>query len=82
MRFFILFFLGLTTLFAAVDLNNASQKELSSLDGIGKKRAAQIIAYRKEHCFKSVDEITKIKGIGKKFLQKNRANLTVGSCKR
>ena len=67
-------------LFAAIDINNASANELVNLKGVGEKRAASILAYRKQHCFKSVDEITKIKGLGKKFLEKNRDNMEVGVC--
>ena len=68
--------------FSAVDINSASAKELSSLKGIGVKKAEAIVAYRKAHCFKSVDEIVKVKGIGKKFLEKNKANLKAGDCKK
>ncbi len=68
--------------FSAVDINSASAKELSSLKGIGVKKAEAIVAYRKAHCFKSVDGIVKVKGIGKKFLEKNKANLKAGDCKK
>jgi len=68
--------------FSAVDINIASVKEHSSLKGIGAKKAEAIVAYRKAHCFKSIDEIVKVKGIGKKFLEKNRKNLRAGACKK
>ncbi len=66
---------------AAVDINNASLKELTTLKGIGKKKAEAIMAYRKTYCFKSGDELIKVKGIGKKLLQKNKKEITVGKCK-
>ncbi len=69
-------------LFASVDINNASQKELMSIKGVGKKKAEAIIAYRKSHCFKSIDELVKVKGIGKKFVQKHRSELSAGACKK
>ena len=69
-----------TLLLSAVDINNASKTELMTLKGIGKKKAIAIIDYRKSHCFKSVNAITKVKGVGKKTLEKNRANLEVGKC--
>ena len=69
-------------LFGAVDINNAGQKELMSLKGLGEKRAAAVMEYRKKHCFKSVDEITHVKGLGKKFLEKNKKSMKAGSCKR
>lgn len=70
-----------TLLFSAVDLNTATQKELVTLKGIGVSKAKAIISYRDKNCFKSVDELTKIKGVGKKLLEKNRDNLTVSECK-
>ena len=70
------------TLFGVVDINSASVKELSSLKGVGSKKAETIISFRKEHCFKSVDELSEVKGIGKKTVEKNRANLKAGKCKK
>jgi competence protein ComEA len=69
-------------IYAAVDINRASVKELSSLKGIGTKKAKAIVEYRKLHCFKSVDDIVKVKGIGKKFLEKNKKDLKAGKCKK
>jgi len=77
-----LLFVAFSLAFSAVDINSASKKELSSLKGIGAKKAKAIVAYRKVHCFKSIDEIVKVKGIGKKFLEKNRKNLKAGTCKK
>ena len=71
-----------TLVFASVDINNASLKELTTLKGIGKKKAEAIINFRKSHCFRSVDELTKVKGIGKKILEKNRKQIIVGECKK
>jgi len=63
----------------AVNINSASVKELQKVDGIGAKTAAKIVAYRDEHgAFKYVDELLKIKGIGKKKLEKAGDELTVG----
>ncbi len=81
MKILAILVLGFSLMFGAVDINSASVKELTSLKGIGTKKAEAILSYRKAHCFKNVDEITKVKGIGKKFLQKNRANLKTGACK-
>ncbi len=73
--------LSIGLLFGAVDINNASAKELNSLKGIGAKKAEAIVSFRKGHCFKTVDELVKVKGIGKKIVEKNRATLEVGECK-
>ena len=80
MKWIIMMILVGVTLFGAVDINNASAKELTSLKGIGVKKAEAIISYRKEHCFTNVQDITKVKGIGKKFLEKNRTQLKAGTC--
>ena len=69
-------------LFASVNINKADIKELTSLKGIGHKKAEAIIEYRKIHCFKTVDEIVKVKGIGKKFLKKHRTELKAKGCKK
>jgi len=68
-------------LVASVDINIAGVKELSSLKGIGLTKAKAIIEYRKINCFKSVDELTHVKGIGKKTVEKNKQNITVSECK-
>ena len=82
MKLVTLLLLAASFLFANIDINYATVKELSTLKGIGSKKAEAIIAYRKVHCFKNIDEITNVKGIGPKFLEKNRKNLKTGSCKR
>jgi competence protein ComEA len=82
MKFLALIVMVSGLLFASVDINNATAKELTSIKGIGTKKAEAIIKYRKGHCFKSVDEITKVKGFGKKFLQKNKKMLKAGKCKK
>jgi competence protein ComEA len=60
-----------------VNINKASVKELAGLSGIGKTKAQAIIAYRSEHGkFESVDDIKKIKGIGKKTFENIRNKIT------
>ena len=61
-----------------VNINTATVKQLQKVSGIGKKMAANIIAYREEHGpFGSVDELEKVKGVGKKTLEKAKDQLTV-----
>jgi len=66
-----------------VDINTADAQTLDkNIIGVGLKRAEAIVAFREEHGpFQSVDELTKVKGIGQKMVEKNRANLTVGAQK-
>ena len=74
--------LSVGLLFASVDVNNADKKELMTLTGVGEKRADSIIKRRKDKCFENVNEITEIKGLGLKFIEKNKQNLKVGKCKK
>ena len=54
-----------------VNLNTADVRQLSSLKGIGEKKAEAIIAYRKQKGrFRSVRDLQGIKGIGVKFIQR------------
>lgn len=64
-----------------VDINSASVEQLAVvLDGIGTKKAQAIIAYREANGkFKSVEEITEVKGIGDAMLEKNRARIKLKS---
>jgi competence protein ComEA len=62
-----------------VNLNTATIKDLCTLEGIGEVKAKAIIDYRNENgAFASVEDITKVKGIGEKTLQKNIHRLTIG----
>ncbi len=69
-------------LFSAVDINSASVQDLLSIKGIGPAKAEAVMAYRKEHCFKNIEEIVNVKGFGSKFLETNKNNLTAGACKK
>jgi len=66
---------------APVDINTADAKALDkNLKGVGPKAAAAIVDYRaKNGPFKSADDLAKVKGIGPKVIEKNRANIVVGT---
>ena len=49
-----------------VDLRVASETILTSIPGIGPKKAKQIVEYREKYGFKSKTDLMNIKGIGKK----------------
>jgi competence protein ComEA len=62
-----------------ININTASASELQSLKGIGKKRAEQIVKDRETNGpFSSPQDLTRIKGIGPKTVEKNLAIISVG----
>ena len=60
-----------------VDINTASQAELESVPGIGPSKALAVIDFRSRHPFKKVEDIMKVKGIGRKTFLKLKPYLTV-----
>lgn len=66
-----------------VDINIADAPTLAkNIKGVGLKKAKVIVAYREKHgMFNKVEDITKVKGIGPKLLEKNRNVLIVKSKK-
>ena len=64
---------------APVNINTADAQALSkNIKGVGLKRAEAIIAYREKNGeFKTIEDLTKIKGIGFKLLEKNVGTIIV-----
>jgi len=61
-----------------VHLNKSTVEDLVTLKGIGQKKAEAIVAYREQiGGFKSVDDLTKVKGIGVKVLSDNLGRLKI-----
>ena len=58
-----------------IALSVATEAELLELPGVGAKTAVAIIAYRQSNGFKSVEDIMKVKGIGKAKFAKMRPYL-------
>ena len=63
-----------------VDINKADAVTIAKeLDRVGLAKAKAIVDYREKNgAFKSVDELRKVKGIGAKVLEQNRANIRLG----
>lgn len=60
-----------------VNINTASAEEIATmLNGIGEKKAQDIVEYREANGdFKSLDELTQVKGIGETTLEKNKQRI-------
>jgi len=63
--FLILVFTAVSLL--AMNFQTASKEELMSIKGIGEKRAAAIMKYRRTHKIKSAADLENIPGIGKEI---------------
>ncbi len=59
-----------------VNLNDASEDELARLPGIGPGKARAIAEHRHAHPFRRIDELTKVKGIGRKTFGRLRPYIT------
>ena len=77
MRILLILSIFFISLFAKIDLNTATMEQLHSLKGIGHKKAVAIIEYRKEHNFTKIEDIMKVKGIGKKLFEKIKSEIEV-----
>lgn len=58
-----------------VNINTATAAQLATLKGVGSKRAEEIVDFRKQHGdFKSLDELTGVKGVSAKVLARWEKN--------
>lgn len=60
-----------------VKLNTAPAAVLALLPGVGPSKAAAILAYRGRRPFRTVDELVRIKGIGRKMVRRLRPHLAI-----
>ncbi len=62
-----------------ININTADAETLTTIKGLGESKAKAIVSYRKSHgIYKSVDDLTKVQGVGDNLLQKIKNQLTVG----
>lgn len=62
-----------------VDINKADASTLAAeLNGVGASKAAAIVAYREANGpFRLIEDLSNVKGIGIKTVEKNRSNLVI-----
>lgn len=62
----------------AININSADAVTLANLDGIGASKAKAIIAYREANGpFEATKDLSNVKGIGARTVEKNAERLTV-----
>ena len=62
-----------------ININLASQSELTDLPGIGNVLASRIVDYRRQHGdFKRIEDIRNVTGIGEKRFEAIQDKITVG----
>lgn len=59
-----------------ININTASLEELTTLKGIGEKKAQKIIEYRTKSPFKTKEQIMEVSGIGESLYNKIKDNIT------
>jgi competence protein ComEA len=79
--FLLLVVLSANILATPININTADTQTIAkALTGIGKKKAHAIIEYRQKNGkFKTIEALSKVKGIGKKTIEKNRVNILLAN---
>ncbi|AEP87438.1 helix-hairpin-helix domain-containing protein [Bacillus spizizenii] len=63
---------------ALVNINTATLEQLQGISGVGPSKAEAIIAYREENGrYQTIEDITKVSGIGEKSFEKIKSSITV-----
>jgi competence protein ComEA len=67
-----------------VNVNTADAETIASeLNGVGLSKAKAIVEYRTKHGpFRSVDDLSLVKGIGERTVDKNRSDIQVSTPKK
>lgn len=67
-----------------VNINTADAETIAAeLNGVGLSKAKAIVEYRSKHGpFRSVDDLSLVKGIGERTVDKNRSDIQVSTPKK
>ncbi len=65
---------------SALNVQKASKDELMCIKGIGDKKAAAIMKYRKSHKLKSAQDLLEIKGFGKALVKNIEKDVKSVAC--
>jgi competence protein ComEA len=60
-----------------VNIGEATPEQLEQLPGVGPSKAGAIVAHRKQHPFKKLEDLMRVKGIGKKTFARLKPMLTL-----
>jgi competence protein ComEA len=66
---------------AVVDVNRATEDELIGLPGIGPAKARAIVEHRRRTPFSKVEDLLRVRGIGRGVFRQLRDRVTVGSAR-
>ncbi len=80
----ILLALPMLTFAGQVNINTADAQTLASeLSGVGLSKAKAIVEYREKHGpFRNADDLSLVKGIGERTVDRNRADIQVSAPKK
>jgi competence protein ComEA len=60
-----------------INLNQADLDQLTLLPGVGPTKARRIVEWRAKHHFKRIEELTRVKGFGRKTFARLKTHLAV-----
>ncbi|TPV92509.1 MAG: helix-hairpin-helix domain-containing protein [Myxococcales bacterium FL481] len=66
-----------SSLSGRLNVNHATSEQWQLLPGIGPSTATKILAYRARYPFKTIEQVMRVKGIGRKTFNRIKAYLTV-----
>ena len=67
---------------STIDLNEATAETLATLPGIGPSKAEAIVAYRSRRAFRRIEDILRVRGIGRATFRAIRDRISVRSERR